>query len=78
MSRLCPAIGSALTLSLLASCATPPAQPASCDGRHRRDANPSGSVLIDQLNPRSSAVDQPPPRGAVDQASFAHCRGTRP
>ena len=57
----------------LGACTTAPAQtlPA-CDGKHRRPANPNGSVLLAPIHPAASA---PAPAAAnpAPDASFAPC-----
>jgi hypothetical protein len=52
----------------VSGCATPD-KPSICDGRHRRPANPYGSVLSDTSSPAA----KPP----VDPASLSPC-GSRP
>jgi hypothetical protein len=71
----------ALTLLVLAGCAHHDPKPAVCDGKHRRPANPYGSVLPnipDGSSARPSGGMPPPapppgPMSRVDPRSFAPC-----
>ena len=67
-----------LTALVLASCATASdPKPAVCDGKHRRPANPYGSVL--STTPAPAAAQAPPapgPRSALDPQSFDQCGAT--
>lgn len=64
-------------LLLLAGCAHDP-KPAVCDGKHRRPANPYGSVL--PADPSAPAAGPPPahapgPQSSIDPKSLAPCGG---
>ena len=65
----------------LAACATAAAdKPAICDGRHRRPANPNGSVLVmaaSPIGPVGPANDRGGKRPAGLAQSFAPCGGGR-
>lgn len=73
----------AATLVLLAGCASDP-KPAVCDGKHRRPANPYGSVLPSvpatgaappsHLAPPPPSPPVPPgPQSSLDPQSLAPC-----
>ena len=60
---------------VLAGCAHHDPKPAICDGKHRRPANPYGSVLpslpgVDVAKPPPAA---PGPQSSIDPRSFASC-----
>lgn len=71
----------AVALLLLAGCAHREPKPATCDGKHRRPANPYGSVLpnIPGADAKAPAAAEPPgPQSSVDPQrldakSFAPC-----
>ena len=57
----------------LAACATAvPDKPTVCDGRHRRAANPNGSVLV-PAGPALVSPVKPRSPHAGDRRSFAPC-----
>lgn len=56
----------------LAACASPAAKLPTCDGQHRRPANPYGSVLADPPAPAKAALGSP-----ADPASLAPCGASR-
>ncbi len=65
---------------LLTGCATQDPKPAVCDGKHRRPANPYGSVLPNIPNANAatplatpSPRAAPGPRSSIDPQSFASC-----
>ena len=64
---------------LLAGCATTSdPKPAVCDGKHRRPANPYGSVLPAVPAPEAGNAPPPVPPGpqsAIDPQSLAPCGG---
>lgn len=64
-------IGAVLALLLLVGCASQ-GEPkvAVCDGKHRRPANPYGSVLPSAPAPTAGA---PGPQSAIDPKSFDPC-----
>jgi hypothetical protein len=73
------------TLLALGGCAThSEPKPAVCDGKHRRPANPYGSVLPSipggsTPTPPAAAPATPPPPGpqsSLDPRSFGPCGGT--
>jgi len=62
----------------LAACATASDKPAVCDGRHRRPANPNGSVLVApqaQAPNATPATPAKPIRSAALAASYRACGG---
>jgi hypothetical protein len=62
----------------LAACATVSDKPALCDGRHRRPANPHGSVLVAPQAQAPAATPAPPAkpiRSAALAASYRPCGG---
>jgi hypothetical protein len=74
----------AIALLVLAGCATHDPKPAVCDGKHRRPANPYGSVLpsipgADASTPTAApsptprAARPPGPQSSIDPRSFARC-----
>jgi hypothetical protein len=87
MPSLIPPARIALVASVilaLAGCAhSPDGKPAVCDGRHRRPANPYGSVLpifpgqpdAKPTQPGAKASPPPPPGplSAIDPRSLAPC-----
>jgi hypothetical protein len=71
-----------LVLLALVGCATHDPKPAVCDGKHRRPANPYGSVLpsipgADPVPPVTAApgpLPAPPgPQSSIDPRSFEPC-----
>jgi hypothetical protein len=65
-----------LTISALAlaGCAsTGGGKLAACDGKHRRPANPYGSVLTPKPEAQPPAAS-PKPLSAIEPATFASCR----
>jgi hypothetical protein len=75
----------AAALLVLAGCATHDPKPAVCDGKHRRPANPYGSILpnipgADTAPPAAHVTPPTPPGGhppgpqsSIDPQSFASC-----
>lgn len=63
--------------TLLAGCAThSEPKPAVCDGKHRRPANPYGTVLPsapDSKAPGQPASTTPGPQSSIDPKSFGPC-----
>jgi hypothetical protein len=61
----------------LAACATGADKPAVCDGRHRRPANPNGSVLLGEPRAQAPAATPAPSakpmRSAAVPASYRPC-----
>jgi len=77
-----PAALALALLTLIAGCAhASDGKPAVCDGRHRRSANPFGSVLPigpeTAAAPAASSPSTASPLGAPDLRSFRPC-GRRP
>jgi hypothetical protein len=78
-------VSAAAAVAMLAACAhSPDGKPAVCDGRHRRPANPYGSVLpADPAQPGPSPIvpvdpSSPiKPLSAIDPHAFAPCGGQR-
>jgi hypothetical protein len=66
-----PSLPAAAACLILAACASaPPAPPKTCDGRHRRPANPYGSVL---QAPPAPLADAQAGRPSIDALSFQPC-----
>jgi hypothetical protein len=58
---------------LIGACATAPDEKlAVCDGRHRRPANPQGSVLAQRPISAPAAAEPPAPGFSAPGASLAH------
>ena len=77
MTKLLAVLAVALALALalaLAGCAThAEPKPAVCDGKHRRPANPYGSVLPTAPDAMAVAPTTPGPQSSLDAKSRLPC-----
>ena len=71
MTKLFAVLAVALALAGCATHAEP--KPAVCDGKHRRPANPYGSVLPTPPDAKAVAPTTPGPQSSLDAMSTLPC-----
>ena len=71
MTKLFAVVAVALALAGCATHAEP--KPAVCDGKHRRPANPYGTVLPSAPDPKAVTPATPGPQSSLDPKSTLPC-----